>query len=123
MALPVEQTNPIPNNLPNPVAQQTAYQVVSATGAITIPGGLAMITKAGVAVLTLAAPTVDGLILTIDSHTAQAHTVTITAGLRGAGAGADVGTFGGAIGDGDTLYSYNGFWFPMPGANTNVTWA
>lgn len=118
-----EQSRAIPNGLPNPVAQQTAKQVVSATGAITIPGGIAMITKAGVAVLTLAAPTVDGLRLIIDSHTAQAHTVTIAAGLRGAGAGADVGTFGGAIGDGCELYSYNGYWFPVPGTNVNVTWA
>lgn len=101
-------------------------QVASADGAVTIRNGIVAITKATAAALTLAAPTAgtdDGKILYIDSHTAAAHTLTITGGLRGAGAGADVGTFGGAIGDGIALYAYNGAWYPVPGTNTNVTFA
>lgn len=98
-------------------------QVASADGAITLRNGVVAITKGSAAALTLAAPTVDGLVLYIDAHTAHAHTVTVAGGLRGAGAGADVGTFGGAIGDGIVLYSYNGAWYPVPGTNTNVTFA
>lgn len=99
-------------------------QVALVSGAITIKSGIVTITKAGVAVMTLAAPIAgkdDGKRLVIDSQTAQAHTVTITAGLRGAGSGADVLTWGGAIGDGIELYAYNGYWFPVPGTTVNVT--
>jgi hypothetical protein len=73
--------------------------------------------------MTLAAPTVNGRVLVFDSATAQAHTLTVEGGLRGAGAGADIGTFGGAIGDGVTLYSLDGAWYPWPGTNLNVTFA
>lgn len=99
-------------------------QVASTDGAITIKSGIVVITKAGVAALTLAAPTAgtdDGKVLYIDSATANAHTVTIAGGLRGAGTSADVGTFAAAIGNGVTLYAYNGAWYPI--RNTNVTFA
>lgn len=98
-------------------------QVMSAAGAITIKSGIVVITKSdGACAVTLAAPNADdNSVLIIDSHTAQAHTVTLAGGLRGAGSGADVGTFGGAIGDGIVLYAYNGAWYPVPGTNTNVT--
>ena len=110
---------------------QQPIQVASANGAITIKSGIVAITKAGVCVLTLAAPVAgaqsvggdDGKILYLDAQTANAHTVTIANGLRGAGAGADVGTFGGAVGDGIALYAYNGAWYTVPGTNTNVTFA
>lgn len=101
-------------------------QVASADGAITIKSGVVIITKGTACALTLAAPTAtddDGKVLYIDSTTAAAHTVTISGGLRGAGTGADVGTFGGAIGDGIVLYAYNAKWYPVPGTNTNVTFA
>lgn len=100
--------------------------LASADGAITIKHGIVAITKAGVCALTLAAPTAgvdDGKTLIIDATTAAAHTLTISGGLRGAGSGADVGTFGGAIGDGIMLYARNGAWYPVPGTNTNVTFA
>lgn len=99
-------------------------QVASADGAITIKDGIVVVTKGSACAMTLAAPNADdnGWLI-IDSHTAQAHTLTISGGLRGAGSGADVGTFGGAIGDGIVLYAYNGAWYPVPGTNTNVTFA
>ena len=105
---------------------QLPMQVAAANGAITIKSGIVVITKAGVAALTLAAPTAgtdDGKVLHIDSATANAHTVTLAGGLRGAGASVDVGTFGAAIGNGILLYAYNGAWYPVPGTNTNVTFA
>lgn len=106
-------------------------QVASADAAISIKSGIVVITKGTACALTLAAPTAgsaeaggdDGKVLYIDSTTAAAHTVTISGGLRGAGAGADVGTFGAAIGNGVVLYAYDGKWYPVPGTNTNVTFA
>lgn len=106
-------------------------QVMAADGAITIKEGVVVVTKAGVCAMTLAAPLPgaqaaggdNGKVLWVDSHTAQAHTLTVSGGLRGAGAGADVGTFGAAIGNGVGLYAYNGAWYPVPGTNTNVTFA
>lgn len=121
--MPTEPTRSIPYNLPYGVLGQFPIEAYAANGAVTLNSGIVHITKAGVCALTLAAPTEDGRVLIFDSATAQAHTITITAGLRGAGAGADVGTFGGAIGDGTTLYSYNGAWYVWPGTSLNVTWA
>lgn len=61
----------------------TTPQVIteaSASGAITIQQGIVKITKAGVAALTLAAPTAaqEGTRLTVISNTANAHTITAT---------------------------------------------
>ncbi len=115
-------------NFPNGVNAPFVHdmQVLSADGAITIKSGIVQITKGTAAAITLADPTAgddDGKVLTIDSTTAAAHTVTIAGGLRGAGAGADVGTFGAAIGNGIMLYAYNGAWYTVPGTNLNVTFA
>lgn len=110
------------------VRQRNPYdrplQVMSADGAITMKDGIVVVTKGSACAMTLAAPNADDNgVLIIDSHTAQAHTLTISGGLRNAGSGSDVGTFGGAIGDGIVLYAYNGAWYPVPGTNTNVTFA
>lgn len=112
-------TQPIPNNLANPAGVQVPYQVMAASGAITIPSGIVELTKAGVVAATLALPDANGLVLMISSKTAQAHTVTITSGLHGLGAGEDVATFSGAIDDCLILASVGGFWVQT--ANTGVT--
>ena len=106
-------------------AVKRPVQVASANGAITIKDGFVMLTKAGVAAMTLAAPTAgtdDGKELTIIATTGNAHTVTIAGGLNGAGASADVGTFGGAVGDRFSIVAYNGAWYAS-GVNVNVTFA
>jgi len=111
---------------PYNVKQGQPYQVpvenVAASGAIHSTSGVVAITKATAAALTLASPPKnnDGAILYIVSTTAAAHTVTITAGFNGVGAGGDVGTFTGNIGDGICLIAYNGIWYVMPGTNLNV---
>src|SRR4051812_49252056 len=73
------------------------------SGAIAIKKGLVIITKAGVAAMTLALPVAgaqsaggdDGKVLRIISATAQAHTVTTpVAGLNGA---STIATFAAAI--------------------------
>ncbi len=100
---------------------------VTADGAITIPPGdtTYFITKAGVAAMTIAAPTAtthDGIRLTFISTTAQAHTLDMASSGINAGS-ADVGTFGGAIGDGVTIVAYQAHWYEVPGSNANVTFA
>lgn len=99
-------------------------QVVSADGAITIKDGVVVITKGSAAAVTLADPTAttdDGKILTVISATAYAHTLSNAAGsgFNGGGSGSDVGTFGGAKGDGIVLMAYQGDWYVV--SKTNVT--
>lgn len=89
-------------------------QTVTADGAITIKNGVAKVTKAGVAAMTLANPTDvtdDGKELTILSTTAQAHTLTVTGGFGNGSTGEDVATFSGAIGDNINLKAYGGYWY------------
>lgn len=90
--------------------------VAAADGAIAVKTGTVYITKAGVAALTLADPTAttdDGCELAIIAATAHAHTVSNAAGsgFNAGGAGADVGTFGGARGDSMLLEAYQGVWY------------
>lgn len=83
-----------------------------ASGALTIQGGYHFLTKAGVGVMTLAAATSvpDGTTMFIQSTTAQAHTVTYTAGFNAGSTSTDVATFGGAIGDGFEIVAKGGVW-------------
>lgn len=50
----------------------------AADGAISGTGGVALLTKAGIGAYTLAAPSSDGITLTIVNRTANAHIVTAT---------------------------------------------
>ena len=123
------QVTNFPNGIMGPYSPD--IEVEAADGAISLKSGIVVITKGTAALLTLAAPTAgapedggdDGKQLVVDSTTAAAPQLTVAGGLRGAGAGADVGTFGAAIGNGIVLYAYNGAWYPVPGTNTNVTFA
>lgn len=106
--------------------RDSATEVVSADGAIAVPSANTTyyITKAGVAAMTLVDPTSgtdDNLVLTFVSTTANAHTLDLVTGINGGAA--DVGTFGGAAGDGVSIVAYGGVWYQLPGANTNVTFA
>ena len=103
-----QATRPIPF-LDVGAGVQFPIQELTDDGAITIPQGLVRLNKAGVVAATLAAPQADGLILCISSDTAQAHTVDLaTSGINGGSA--DVGTFGGAIGDCVILMSEGDHW-------------
>lgn len=106
----------------------TPVVAVTANGAISIPSGNTdyYITKAGVAAMTIADPTPtthDGLTLTFIATTANAHTLDNSAGsgFNAAGAGGDVGTFGGAIGDNIVIKAYQGKWYVV--SKVNVTLA
>lgn len=111
-----------PKGLPYPPGVQFPTQELTDDGAITIPCGLVVLNKAGVIAATLAAPAYNGQILMIVSETAQAHTLDLATSGVNAGS-ADVGTFGGAIGDGVCLMSHGDHWYVVPGTNLNVTFA
>ena len=95
------------------VIQETPV-AAAVDGAIAILPGIIKITKAGVAVLTLADPAVgdEGTRLLITSATANAHTVANTggSGFNAGGAGAIKATFGGAIGDSLELVAIGAKW-------------
>lgn len=108
----------------NGAARSLNTQVALVNGAITIKRGVVVITKATAAAMTLANPVAtddDFKRLTIIAATAAAHTVdnSAGAGFNAGGAGADVGTFGGAKGDGIVLVAYQGVWYVE--SKTNVT--
>jgi hypothetical protein len=101
-------------------------QALGASGAVVIKPSTVLVTKAGVAALTIADPTSgvhDGLEMNFISTTANAHTLSNAAGsgFNGGGAASDVGTFGGAKGDGITIVAYQGVWYVKD--KTNVTLA
>jgi len=96
-------------------AQQGPVFVAAASGAIPIVAGTVLITKAGVAAMTLALPIAgpasagghDGCVLTIIGVTADAHTViTPAAGINGA----DTTATYAAAGDIAVFIAYNGGW-------------
>lgn len=101
-----------------------AVTVTADDGAVTITPSTVVITKAGVCALTLGTPTAaqNGTVIRFVSTTANAHTVTAaTIGFNAGNAGADVATFGGAIGDGFAVLAYGGEWYII--SNINVTLA
>lgn len=83
-----------------------------------------VITKAGVAALTLAAPTAgadDGLYLMFISSTANQHTITAT-GLYEDGAGhVNLATFPANIGGCLELMAYNGKWYVLAALNVTMS--
>jgi hypothetical protein len=91
---------------------QYPVELAAANGAIASKAGVVMLTKAGVAAMTLAAPTAgtdDGKVLIIAAATANARTVTqTTPGFNNAG-------------DSFQLVAFNGRWHVL--ALRNVTLA
>jgi hypothetical protein len=93
-----------------------ASAMFGADGAITPVGGVILLTKATAGAYTLAAPTQaqEGMMVTILSVTAAAHTVTQTSpGFNSAGAGGDVATYGAAIGNAMIIYARSGVWYTI----------
>jgi hypothetical protein len=100
------------------------FNVVSASGALptNLPGRF-LITKAGVAALTLAAPALadDGMKMEIISDTAQAHTITAT-GLYADGAGhVNLATFAAQIGASIRLMARQGKWYVLSVQGVTMT--
>jgi hypothetical protein len=102
-------------------AQNTAplynpLQLLTTNGALPVTAGNYLITKAGVLADTLAAPTAgsqDGIIISISSTTANAHTLTATGLFQTGTASVNLATFAAQAGAGLTLMSYNGKWIVL----------
>jgi hypothetical protein len=113
---PIGSPTPIPLTTPGVVYYGVA-------GAIAIPAQDSNIFLNGAAAIamTLAIPgtDIDGRRLTIAAATAFAHTVTTPAlGFKGT---VQIGTFGGAVGDGMTIIAQGGRW--LPAAAINITFS
>jgi hypothetical protein len=91
--------------------------LLDASGAIPLIGGDFVITKAGVAAMTLAAPSAaqNGLTLTVTSNTANAHTITATGLLNDGviGGAKTTATFAAFAGASITLRAYEGKWMVL----------
>lgn len=88
---------------------------IAASGAINphLPGRY-VITKAGVAALTLAAPTPgtdDGVMIEVISSTANAHTLTATGLLKTGSASVNEATYAAFAGANLILQAYQGAWY------------
>ena len=90
------------------------FTAITADGAVT-PGASAsfVITKAGVAVLTLALTAVNGVVLKITSSTANAHTITATGLFMCGTAAVNLATFPAQAGASLILQSFNSKWLVM----------
>ena len=92
---------------------QAAYDSYSDDGAISVEDGVVFLTKGSAQTMTLAAPSDNGLALTIVCATAQAHVVLNTTPLFN-GVGGTI-TFIANAGAKTTLHSHNGTWFGHTG--------
>lgn len=125
-------TTGLTSDLPDfPVGQVAQVQpegqtivTASVDGALSIPNQntLVLVQKAGVCAMTLAGPTAaqDGLVLTILSATANAHTVTYTAGFYGDTTASDVATFAAKVGASMTIQAQGGKWGVVSLANVTL---
>lgn len=107
------------SNTVRTIATETpVLQTIAADGAISVASlgrmNVVEITKGTAASVTIANPAAadEGKVVIINSQTAAAHTVSNAAGagFNGGGAATDVGTFGGAIGDGFVIVAVNQKW-------------
>jgi hypothetical protein len=91
-------------------------------GAITLLPGVQYIGSAGALAMTLANPALyqNGTVMILQASTAQAHTVTYTAGFYGNTTSSDVCTFGGAIGDNLVIYAQNQTWRVLSTRNCTI---
>lgn len=97
---------------------------IAASGAIPVAAGQNVITDAGIAVLTLAAPTTpaqDGILMEIQSSTAFAHTLTATGLLQTGSANVNVATFAAFAGAGLNLMAFNGKWIVKSSVGVTFT--
>jgi hypothetical protein len=97
-------------------------QVLGASGAVAVRQSVVVISKVGVAALTLADPTTgvhDGLVMDFTSVTASAHTITAPSGFNASGT---LATFGGAKGDSLRIVAYAGKWYTV-GSPRNITFS
>lgn len=105
----------------SPAQVSPTYISIAVSAAIAIQPGVSFIGSGGALAMTLASPTLaqNGMVMYIIASTAQAHTVTYTAGFGGGTTARDVATFGGAINDELAIIAVNGTWWVL--STRNVT--
>jgi hypothetical protein len=112
--LPSDFAAPSPGTMVALDPDEPEIKTYSVNGAITIPDRdqLIYLNKAGVAAMTLAAPSKaqDGLMLQISSTTANAHTVTATGLFKTGAATVNLATFAAFAGAGFTVRASQGLW-------------
>lgn len=109
-------------DMPSP----TPLQLEGTNGALSVSSGSYVITKAGVLALTLAAPTAtyqDGMIITVRSATANAHTITATSLLYNGASGVPytTATFAAYAGAYIQLQAYQGVWYVIGTLNVTLS--
>lgn len=94
----------------------------TSSGAITLMPGLQFIGSGGALAMTLANPALyqSGMVMTLYASTAQAHTITYTAGFFGTTTSSDVCTLGGAIGDYIQVVAQNATWRAVATRNCTI---
>lgn len=100
------------STLPKAVSRGSSTVKLGASGAITIKSGVAFITDASAAALTLAAPIAgvdDGKQLVLIDTTGQAHTVTTPS--NGINGNKHIATYGGTVADLIAFRAYQGVWY------------
>lgn len=111
--------------IPQPVAPSWSVVSYAAGGAIAVPTvkqnqfvKLSGTTTA----LTLADPTyaIEGVEMVIQAEAAQAYAITNTTGFNGGGGGADVATFGGAVGDTLRIKAVSATWRNLSTKNVTI---
>ena len=105
-------------------AQSLSLTAITASGAIdSHTAANYIITKSGVAAMTLAAPTAttdDGKLMWVASSTAFAHTVTATGLFQDGGTTVNLATFAAHAGAGMLLMAYQAKWIVLI-ANAGIT--
>lgn len=103
-------------NVVTPYAPTWNIASVNAAGAVTVPTtkqNVFVKLKSGAgSALTIADPGygVEGVEMILQAEDAQAYTLTNTTGFNGGGGGADVATFGGAVGDSIHIKAVSATW-------------
>lgn len=94
------------------VRPDTVGTTYTASGAIAVEPGIITLNAGSALAMTLVSPTTaqNGTVMVITSITAQAHTVTCTAGFSGGTTTRDVATFAGAVGNTITIVAVGGVW-------------
>lgn len=102
-----------------------APQTIAASGALFAHASSnGVINKAGVAAMTLGAPTTgtdDGVVIDLHSSTANAHTLTATGLLQCGTASVNLATFAANAGAGLKLMAFNGKWIVL--ASVGITFS
>lgn len=93
----------------------------TASGAITVEPGIVTLNAGSALAMTLVDPTVaqNGMVMIIRSATAQAHTVTYTAGFNGGTTARDVATYS-VIGSTLIIMAINGNWCVISAATVAI---